>query len=188
MPPISSKLVSDVRATDLALVARCRDGDMDAFEQLYRDHATRLYNLAYRMAGSADAAEDLVQEMFLLAHRKLDTFKGESSLGTWLYRLGVNLCVDYLRSRQHRMDQTTDSLDAGDVPPAATTKELTVTRIDLERAIAQLPESYRTAFVLHDVEGFGHNEIGRMLGIAEGTSKSLVHKARMKLRQWLAGG
>jgi RNA polymerase sigma-70 factor (ECF subfamily) len=166
-------------------------GDLGAFEQLYRDHASRLYNLAYRMTGTRADAEDLVQEMFLLAHRKLGSFKGESSLGTWLYRLGVNLCVDYLRSRQHRNTQATASLDddreRGQQVAAAPTNEMTLTRLELERAIAELPESYKAAFLLHDVEGFGHAEIGSMLGIAEGTSKSLVHKARLRLRQYLTG-
>ena len=164
---------------------------MDAFEQLYREHSSRLYNLAYRMSGRAADAEELVQEIFLLAHRKLASFKGESAIGTWLYRLGVNLCVDHLRSTRRRMDQATESLDderdRGSRLAALPTTEMTLTRVALERAIAELPESYRAAFVLHDVEGFGHGEIGEMLGIAEGTSKSLVHKARMRLRRYLTG-
>jgi len=167
-------------------------GDIGAFEQLYRENASRLYNLAYRMTGAAADAEELVQEMFLLAHRKLGSFKGESSIGTWLYRLGVNLCVDYLRSRQHRDTRATGSLDddreRGQQVAAAPTNEMTLTRLELEQAIADLPESYRSAFVLHDVEGFGHAEIGSMLGIAEGTSKSLVHKARLRLRHYLTSG
>ena len=183
--------MTDPKPADLDLAARCRDGDLGAFEQLYREHAGRLYNLAYRMTGEAADAEDLVQEMFLLAHRKLGSFKGESSVGTWLYRLGVNLCVDYLRSRQHRNTRATDSLDdergRGQGVAAAATNEMTLTRLALEQAIAALPESYRAAFVLHDVEGFGHGEIGATLGIAEGTSKSLVHKARLRLRQYLTG-
>jgi RNA polymerase sigma-70 factor (ECF subfamily) len=164
---------------------------VSAFEQLYREHAGRLYNLAFRMTGTAADAEDLVQEMFLLAHRKLGSFKGESSVGTWLYRLGVNLCVDYLRSRQHRNIRATESLDdehgQGRQVAATPSNEMTLTRLALEKAIADLPESYRAVFVLHDVEGFGHGEIGVMLGIAEGTSKSLVHKARLRLRQYLTG-
>ncbi len=175
--------------TDRELAARCRAGDLGAFEELYRGYASRLYNLAYRMTGTAADAEDLVQEMFLLAHRKLGSFKGESSLGTWLYRLGVNLTVDWLRSRQHRNAKATASLDdekeRGQRLPSVPTNEMTLTRLELERAIATLPESYRSAFVLHDVEGFGHAEIGSMLGIAEGTSKALVHKARVRLRQYL---
>jgi len=176
---------------NLDLAARCRAGDLEAFEELYREHAGRLFNLAYRMTGAAADAEDLVQEMFLLAHRKLASFKGESSIGTWLYRLGVNLCVDHLRSRQHKNTKATSSLDdeheRGQRLPAMPTNEMTLTRVELERAIADLPESYRSAFVLHDVEGFAHAEIGSMLGIAEGTSKSLVHKARLRLRQYLTG-
>jgi RNA polymerase sigma-70 factor (ECF subfamily) len=174
---------------NLDLAARCRAGDLEAFEELYREHAGRLFNLAYRMTGAAADAEDLVQEMFLLAHRKLGSFKGESSIGTWLYRLGVNLTVDYLRSRQRRNTKATASLDdekeRGQRLAAAPTTEMTLTRLELERGIAELPESCRSAFVLHDVEGFGHAEIGSMLGIAEGTSKALVHKARMRLRHYL---
>ncbi len=187
----SSNQVTAPKSADLDLAARCRAGDLEAFEQLYREHASRLYNLAYRMTGAAADAEDLVQEMFLLAHRKLGSFKGESSLGTWLYRLGVNLTVDWLRSRQHRNAKATGSLDdekeRGQRLPSVPTNEMTLTRLELERAIAELPESYRSAFVLHDVEGFGHAEIGSMLGIAEGTSKALVHKARVRLRQYLTG-
>ena len=162
---------------------------MDAFEQLYREHSGRLYNLAYRMVGTAADAEELVQEMFLLAYRKLASFKGESAIGTWLYRLGVNLCVDHLRSSRHRQGQATETLDddrdRGSRLPAMPTTEMTLTRVALERGIAELPHSYRAAFVLHDVEGFGHGEVGEILGIAEGTSKSLVHKARLRLREYL---
>jgi len=101
-----------VRSADLELAKRCCNGDAAAFEELYRTHAGRLYGVAFRMAGSAQEAEDLLQEMFLHAHRKLGTFRGESSLGTWLYRLGMNQCLDYLRGKQARMSQATDSLDA----------------------------------------------------------------------------
>ena len=166
-------------------------GDLGAFDQLYREHAGRLFNLAYRMTGTAADAEDLVQEIFLLAHRKIGSFRGESSIGTWLYRLGVNLCLDHLRSRTHKDTRATESLDddreRGQRLPAMPSNEMTLTRLELERAIAELPESYRSAFVLHDIEGFGHGEIAAMLRIAEGTSKSLVYKARMRLRQILTG-
>lgn len=173
-----------VRTADLELVRRCQAGDADAFEDLYRAHVGRLYSLMLRMLGSAGEAEDLVQEVFLQAHRKLGSFRGESSLGTWLYRLGVNHCLDYLRGRQSRMGRATDSLDEPDAPePAATTPVVTpIRRMDLERAIARLPPGCRAAFVLHDVEGFEHQEVARILGVTEGTSKSQVHKARLKLR------
>jgi RNA polymerase sigma-70 factor, ECF subfamily len=185
MPP-SNRPEAD-RAAEGLLVDRCRRGDPGAFEEIYRRHAPRVYSLAYRLTGSLADAEDLLQEAFLLIHRKLDSFKGDSALGTWIYRLATNCCVDFLRSRQHREDQATDTLDEALPPTPRATGALRVEHLDLERAIARLPPGYRSAFVLHDVEGFGHNEVAAMLGIAEGTSKSQVHKARMRLRDLLAG-
>ena len=179
-----------MRADDLELARRCREGDAAAFEALYRAHAGRIFGLLTRMTGSAQDAEDLLQDVFVHAHRKLDSFRGESSLGTWLYRLAVNQCLDHLRGRQVRMARATDSLDAEDAAePAASAPALPVAiaRIDLERAIAHLPDGCRAAFVLHDVEGLDHREVGAALGISEGTSKSQVHKARMKLRVLLRG-
>jgi len=174
-----------VRADDLELARRCREGDAAAFEALYRAHAGRIFGLLTRMTGSAQDAEDLLQDVFVHAHRKLDSFRGESSLGTWLYRLAVNHCLDHLRSRAARMARSTESLDVEDaVEPAASEPRVptAVSRIDLERAITQLPEGCRLAFVLHDVEGLDHKEVAAALGITEGTSKSQVHKARMRLR------
>jgi RNA polymerase sigma-70 factor, ECF subfamily len=171
------------------LVARCLEGDAQAFKELYDAHATRLYNLAYRMSGTAAEAEDLLQEIFLQAFRKLSSFKGDSSLGTWLYRLGINLCLDRARSKQGKMERVTVGLDPerGEpvVPVTRRRSDSVIDRLDLEKAIEQLPASYRAAFLLHDVEGFEHHEVGTMLGIAEGTSKSLVHKARLRLRELL---
>jgi RNA polymerase sigma-70 factor, ECF subfamily len=168
---------------DLALAARCRAGAAGAFEELYRAQAPRLFGLACRLVGRPDA-EDLLQEIFLAAHRKLGLYKGESSLGTWLYRLATNLCLDHLR-----FAQATDALDEDreHAPAARVTAIGSVDRIDLERALAALPDGCRTVFVLHDVEGFEHREIATLLGVADGTSKSQLHKARMRLRQTLAG-
>jgi len=176
------------RREELALVERCRAGDLAAFETIYRTHAGRLYSVACRVLGNPTDAEDLLQEIFLAAHRKLETFRGESALGTWLYRLAMNLCLDHLRSRATRSGQVTDPLDDEyglDDSGSRRLAERTVARMDLERAMAQLPEGCRTAFVLHDVEGLEHREIADILGIAEGTSKSQVHKARMRLRAML---
>ena len=184
----TSKSPGDVRAADLELAKRCRNGDAGAFEELYRQHAGRLYNLAFRMAGSAQEAEDLLQEVFLHAYRKLGSFRGDSSLGTWLYRLGMNQCLDHLRGRHAKMKQATESLDddAASEPAAPMpATPIAVNRLDLERAIGRLPEGCRAAFLLHDVEGFEHHEVATILGISEGTSKSQVHKARMKLRMYL---
>jgi RNA polymerase sigma-70 factor (ECF subfamily) len=183
-----SKVVSDIGTGDRDLAARCVAGDRDAFEGLYRQHVGRLYNLAYRMSGGGDDADDLVQDIFLQAYRKLASYKGESSLGTWLYRLAVNLCLDRLRSKAGKMEKITDSIDEEDAEPVVapgSPAESNITRMDLERAVGTLPPSYRAAFVLHDVEGYQHDEIARMLDISEGSSKSLLHKARMKLRRAL---
>jgi len=137
------------------------------------------------------SAEDLLQDVFLTAHRKLDQYRGESSLGTWLFRLATNVCLDHLRSRSARnalvtseFDETVsiDELSAGSAGPVVGV----VDRIDLERALADLPPGCRAVFVLHDVEGFEHKEIAGLLGIAEGTSKSQLHKARLRLRRMLA--
>jgi RNA polymerase sigma-70 factor (ECF subfamily) len=175
--------VDDAEAT---LVARCRAGDGAAFEQIYVRHAGRLYSLAYRMVGAAEA-EDLVQEIFSLAHRKMPGFRGESTLGTWLFRLATNHCLDALRSRQAKMTARTSSLDAPEaLEPAAAAPPLgPISSVDLERAIQALPPACRAAFVLHDIEGFGHQEVGAALGISEGTSKSQVHKARLRIRAFL---
>jgi RNA polymerase sigma-70 factor (ECF subfamily) len=176
------------RAADDVLVERCRRGELGAFEEMYNQHAARLYTLAHRMLGNAADAEDAVQDTFLLVHRRLDTFRGEAALGTWLYRLAVNQCLDKLRSRAGREAQATDSLDEPEHPwqPAARA-DRPAERLDLKRAIARLPEGSRSVFVLHDVEGLEHREIGKMLGISEGTSKSQLHKARLRLRDMLKG-
>ncbi len=140
---------------DATLVARSRAGDGTAFEQIYARHAGRVYSLAYRMVGAVEA-EDLVQDIFLLAHRKLGSFRGDSSLGTWLYRMATNHCLDVLRSRQARMTERTTSLDAPEaMEPMAPPALGRVSPLDLDRAIQALPPACRAAFVLHDVEGFG---------------------------------
>ena len=181
--PFPSK--DTTRSTEADLVARCRAGDMDAFETIYRLHAARIYTLASRMAGSPDDGEDLLQEIFLQAHRKLGSFKGDSALGTWLYRLALNHCVDFVRSRRAKMSKLTDTLDVEGAAEPTAPRETPIARLDLERALERLPEGCREAFVLHDVEGFDHREVADLLGIAEGTSKSQVFKARMKLRTLL---
>jgi RNA polymerase sigma-70 factor (ECF subfamily) len=187
-PSAVSVAVPPGRQADLALVERCRAGELTAFEELYRAHSGRLYSVACRMLGNTADAEDLLQEIFLAAHRKLDSFRGDSALGTWLYRLATNQCLDYLRSRAARSNQLTGALDdeLGLADPSSRALgERAVTRMDLERAVAELPEGCRAAFVLHDVEGLEHREVAEVLGIAEGTSKSQVHKARLRLRTLL---
>ena len=185
---IAAPAAAPSRADELALVERCRAGDLAAFETIYRTHSGRLYSVACRVVGNPTDAEDLLQEIFLAAHRKLESFRGDSALGTWLYRLAMNLCLDHLRSRATRSGQITDALDEEYGLADTGSRRLaerTVAKMDLERALAQLPDGCRTAFVLHDVEGLEHREVAEALGIAEGTSKSQVHKARMRLRAML---
>ncbi|MFQ5792063.1 MAG: RNA polymerase sigma factor [Acidobacteriota bacterium] len=172
-----------MRQEEADLVRKCQQGDLQAFEDIYRRHSTTVYNLALRMVQNRSDAEDLLQEIFLLAYSKLAGFQGHAALSTWLYRLAVNRCLDHLRSRARRNQSVTDSLEeTWRGPSLASTPEA---GIDLERAISRLPRSYRAAFLLHDVEGLEHRQVGQILGVAEGTSKSLVHKARAKLRGFL---
>jgi RNA polymerase sigma-70 factor (ECF subfamily) len=171
---------------ELDLAARCRQGDPEAFEEVYRAHAPRLYGLARRLVGP-DSADDLLQEIFLAAFRKLHQYRGESALGTWLFRLGTNVCLDHLRSRSVRSARLEDTFheEATASGSAAGPIRGVLTRIDVERALAVLPDGARAVFVLHDVEGLEHQEVAALLGISEGTSKSQLHKARMRLRQHL---
>ncbi len=178
--------MTHVANPETELLERCRDGDVDAFEELYRAHAGKLYGLATRMVGSRGEAEDLLQEIFLTAYRRLDTFKGDAAVSTWLYRIAVNRCLDHLRSRGAKMAQAMTALDEGYAAHGSVDRSSSaVDRVDLERAIARLPDGYRAAFVLHDVEGLQHREIAVLLGVSEGTSKSQVHKARLRLRTLL---
>jgi RNA polymerase sigma-70 factor (ECF subfamily) len=182
---------TEASRSDRDLAARCRRGEMAAFEEAYRRHSGRLYSLACRMTGSAADAEDLLQDVFLQAFQKMDSYRGEAALGTWLYRLAVNACLDHLRSRLARQQKATDFIDdvEGFEPVAHPSwrPDRALDRLDLESAISRLPPSYRAAFVLHDIEGHQHREIAEMLGIADGTSKSLLHKARLRLRTFLRG-
>ena len=171
---------------DLALVERCRGNVPGAFEQLYRTYAPRLFGLACRLVGRVEA-EDLLQEIFLTAHRKLGLYKGESALGTWLFRLATNQCLDHLRSKRARLMQLTETIDEEPGPVGASAGAIlgVVDRLDLERALAALPTGCRLVFVLHDVEGCEHKEIAQLLEISDGTSKSQLHKARLRLRSLL---
>ena len=189
LEPLAGATLS--RQVEASLIERCRRGDAAAFEEVYRTHSSRLYGLILRMVGNPTDAEDLLQEVFLAAHRKLDGFRGDSALGTWLYRLATNHVLDHLRSRAARTGQVTDAFDEDPVlpdPGSRAIAERTVAHLDLERALAQLPPGCRAAFLLHDVEGLEHREVADALGIAEGTSKSQVHKARLRLRALLGGG
>ena len=174
--------------SDFDLTQRSAAGDMTAFEQLYQRHHRRVYSLCLRMTANAAEAEDLSQEVFIQLHRKVGSFRGESQFTTWLHRLTVNQVLMHFRKRGVRLEQTTDDGEAPAQIVVGTedaSRMPVVDRIALERAVAELPPGYRSVFVLHDVEGREHEEVARMLGCSVGTSKSQLHKARMKLRTLL---
>ncbi len=172
----------ETSADDVHLAAR---GDVRAFERLYRAHVARIHGLARRIVGNEDA-DDLTQEVFVKAWDKLDTFRGESAFGTWLYRLGMNLMLTYRASRDRQPTWLAE--DEAELPAATAPRESTIDwrSVDLEAALAALPDGARNVFVLHDIEGYRHEEIGDMLDIATGTSKSQLHRARLLLREHLS--
>ena len=161
---------------------------MSGFEELYSKHYRRVYSICLRMTGNPAEAEDLTQEVFIQLSRKLGSFRGEAAFTTWLHRLTVNQVLMHFRKRSVKSELTTDDGEMPDsVDPETINPEAMpiIDRIALENAITQLPPGYRTVFVLHDVEGYEHEEIARMLGCSSGTSKSQLHKARLKLRKLL---
>ena len=174
--------------TDYALAQKAAQGDMVAFEELYQRHNRRVYSLCLRMTSNVSEAEDLAQEVFIQLFRKIGSFRGESAFTTWLHRMTVNQVLMHFRKRSVKLEQTTEEGETpvqivrGTENPNAMP---VIDRIALDKAIAQLPPGYRTVFVLHDIEGHEHEEVARMLGCSVGTSKSQLHKARMKLRKLL---
>ncbi len=166
-------------------------GDMEAFEQVYRTYHRRVYALCLRMTRSVAEAEDLTQEVFIQLHRKLKTFRGDSLFTTWLHRLTTNAVLMHFRKVAARPERATDDGEVSDgiVSGAQMLNNSSVIdRIALDEAIRQLSPGYRAVFILHDMEGYEHHQIGKILGCAVGTSKSQLHKARMKLRQLLRPG
>ena len=170
-------------------------GDADAFEQIYKTHSRRVYGLCFRMTGNPTLSEDLTQDVFLQVFRKIQTFRAESAFSTWLYRLAVNIVL--MRRRIKRLNET--SLEATNETEGATfpRREMgridtrvsgVVDRVNLKRALSELPRGYRQIFILHDVMGYEHHEIAEALGCSIGNSKSQLHKARMRLRTILRSG
>jgi RNA polymerase sigma-70 factor (ECF subfamily) len=160
--------------------ARAARGDTSAFERLYRRHTGRVNALACRMSGRQEA-EDLVQEIFVRAWEKLHLFRGDSAFGTWLHRLAINLIVERFRSAAaRRAGQHDGQAEVMEMLPARPARP--EARLDLEAALRHLPAGAREVFVLHDVEGYRHAEIAELLGIASGTSKAQLHRARQLLR------
>lgn len=178
---------------DSELVGRAQRGDADAFATLFHAHKTRVYSLCLRMTNNTAEAEDLTQDAFLQVFRKLATFRGDSALSTWLYRVAVNTVLMRFRKRsisQLSLDEPrSKNPDAKPSPReyGARDRRLAgcVDRIALIQALQELPEGYRTVFLLHEVEGYEHSEIASFLGCSTGNSKSQLHKAKMRIRELL---
>src|SRR5687768_17297901 len=160
-------------------VERARRGDAAAFEALYHEHSGWVYALARRMAEDETLARDMTQEIFIRLWQKLDSFRGESEFTTWFRRIAINVCLNKVGDERRRNQRvfTTDDVAYFETATRAPEKN-----IDLERAIKTLPAHARTVFVLHDVEGYKHSEIASMTGVAEGTVKSQLHRARKLLQ------
>lgn len=182
-------------AGEAEAISKAQAGDGQSFEILYSLHKRRVYSLCLRMLGNVAEAEDLTQEAFLQLYRKIGTFRGDSAFSTWLHRLAVNVVLMHLRKKglpQVSLEETLEpSQDDGprkDIGERDLVLSGSIDRVALERAVENLPPGYRLVFVLHDVEGYEHNEIADMLSCSIGNSKSQLHKARMKLRDLLRSG
>ncbi len=175
-------------AKDFELTQAAAAGNMMAFEEIYQRHHRRVYSICLRMLQNATEAEDLTQDVFIQLYRKIGSFRGDSAFTTWLHRLTVNQVLMHFRKRNVKFEKTTEE---GETPVQVVggtenpRKMPVVDKIAIENAIAQLPNGYRNVFVLHDVEGYEHEEVAKILGCSVGTSKSQLHKARLKLRKLL---
>ena len=173
-------------------IERAKQGDAEAFQALYDKHKRRVYSLCLRMTANTAEAEDLTQEAFLQLYRKIATFRGESAFSTWLHRLSVNVVLMHLRKKGLpvvSLEETTQGGEEDSPKKDFGAEDLalagSIDRLQLQKAVDDLPPGYRTIFVLHDVEGYEHNEIAEIVGCSIGNSKSQLHKARMKLRDLL---
>ena len=172
------------RTRERDLVRAAQAGDVAAFEKLYEENVRRVYALCYRLAGNPHEAEELTQEAFIRAWQKLPGFRGDSAFSSWLHPLAVNVAYSRRRSDKRRESRVTTTDDLTPFDPGHVDAQPAV-GVDLERALAGLPNGARTVFVLHDVEGYKHEEIASLTGIATGTSKAQLHRARRLLREAL---
>ncbi len=175
-------------AKDFDLTQAASTGNMAAFEEVYQRHHRRVYSICLRMLQNAFEAEDLTQDVFIQLYRKVGSFRGDSAFTTWLHRLTVNQVLMHFRKRNVKFEKTTEEGETPEQIVAGTAnpfKMQIVDKLALENAIEQLPNGYKNVFLLHDVEGFEHEEVARILGCSVGTSKSQLHKARLKLRKLL---
>jgi RNA polymerase sigma-70 factor, ECF subfamily len=166
------------------VVRRAQQGDVEAFERIYRAHAGAVYALCRRMVGDEREARDLVQDVFVRTWQRLPTFRGQSALGTWIHRLAVNVVLEQLRTAKRDTLRFIDDAD-DDALPARTSELQLDAAMDLDRALVRLPSGARTVFVLHDIQGYSHDEIAQMTGIAPGTARAQLWRARRALLRLL---
>jgi RNA polymerase sigma-70 factor, ECF subfamily len=184
--PIPEETVDGI--SDVDLTRMVADGNITAFEEIYKRHHRRTYNLCLRMTQNPSEAEDLTQEVYIQIYRKSGSFRGDSAFSTWLHRLTVNQVLMHFRRRSFKNERTTED---GEMPEPVIAqsesgrKSPLLDRIDIDNAVEQLPAGYKIIFILHDIEGFDHEEISRKIGVSVGTSKSQLHKARLKMRKLL---
>ena len=184
-PSLAATQAVEADAPDFSLCQLAAAGNLAAFELLYQRYHRRTYSLCLRMTNSQTEAEDLTQEVFIQLFRKISSFRGDSAFSTWLHRLTVNQVLMHFRRRSVKNEKTSED---GEIPEqivvgtANPNKMPVIDRLALNKAIEQLPPGYKKVFWLHDVEGYEHEEIARMLKLSVGTSKSQLHKARLKLR------
>lgn len=180
-PPVAAP------SDEKALLTRAARGDGAAFAELYREHVGRVYGLCLRLTADRALAEEHTQESFVRAWENLGSFRAEAAFGTWLYRIAANLALGGLRDRNRRGLKVVQGLDQEVVEAVPEQASPIWEGLDLEQAIGELPPGARAVFVLHDVEGWRHDEIAEQLGLAVGTSKAQLHRARRLLRRRLEG-
>jgi len=179
--------------TEQEAIRRAQSGEDAAFEYLYKSHSKRVFSICMRMLKNTSDAEDLTQQVFLRLFRKIGTFRGDSSFSTWLHRVTVNAVLMHLRKKkltevvEINSDDRADGEDSRERGPGDTSMLAAIDRMNLMRAIRQLPSGYKRFFLLHDVIGFKHSEIARLLSCSTGCSKSQAHRARKQLQQLLSG-
>ena len=166
---------------DLRLARACADGDSHAFEQIYRKHGDHMKSIAYNHLGNVSDAEDAVQETFLKVHRAATTYNGEAAFSTWMYRVLVNTCYDAMRKRQRRVQES--SIDDVITTERASSTVDEAKQMTLRKMLADLPEQRRSVFVLFEIEGLSHAEIGTILGISEGNSKWILFATKKQLQE-----
>ncbi|HID57207.1 TPA: sigma-70 family RNA polymerase sigma factor [Candidatus Poribacteria bacterium] len=171
---------------EVALIQRVKQGDEEAFEQIFYRYQKKVYNVAYRMTGNRETAEDMTQEVFLRLFQKIRKFRGKSSFSTWLYRLTVNLCLDHLRKRNAHLSESLEDVEEGDLAYGKTPEEeliLKERREAVQRIINSLPDKLRAIIILREIEGLSYRELAEAMGCSMGRVKSLLHEARMELKR-----